>query len=343
MRISIPLFTLTFFTFVYATSELEKNEKGFKVFMENQIFLGKISLVDLIKFSSLGKEVIPIIQEYIPGWDLTKGNGKDISSNCKLTAEQFYFRPQTKEHSLTVYSNIIFKSDSEWECVIKIFSYLNYLDLVADIDLSTLQKTWNNILIKASRDKANALIKSLINKFVPYQNPNLSDGRTEYRHRAARIAAKVGNIKLLNWFIENNEPIDIDSISASIYNQELIKLLLPKFVTAEQYEKAIQTAIGLKNTDILRLIVEKAKSLNINIKVESLINYACRHGYIDAVKMLKTDDILSDKNSIQNFLWEAARGDHLAMVKYLVETLDANHRLDLELVVSFLLFAIEND
>ena len=269
----------------------------------SQISFDTMNLVDLIRFSAAGYGAMNLIQKSIPGWDLTKGDGKDISFECIPMAKQFYFRLPTEE-PLTVYLKETPKSDLDYECVFKIFRYLNYLDLNADAFLESLPNNWDKNLKTASFHKANALVKSLINKFASYQNSDLAQTSRTLRHTTACEAAESGNIKLLNWFVEKGEFIDKKLLHSVVKNDKSIKLLLPMLNTGQQFKWAIENAVWHSDHVIPWILIVAA---NRHITIIGL-----------------------DKDSIVISLRKAVASNDLDMIKYVVETLAANVMINLK-------------
>ena len=227
---------------------------------------------------------------------------------------QFYFRLKTDQNPLSVYSKGPFNRN--YDCIMAICRYLNYLDFNLDINLDSFSLDWINYAFTAISCEANEFVKSLINKFASYEDNALSAYLIGMRYDAACKAVWDGNIKLFKWFLQNNEPIDGKLISSSVYNDESIKLLLPMLDAAEQFKVAIVKAIWFKRD--LSLILKEAASHHI------------------------TDMVLRE-TSIEMCLKTAVKSVNLEIVKYVVETLGASHRLNFKFIESLERLAIGNN
>jgi len=290
MRVSITFSILTFFAFVYETSGLAMNngrsdegpsqkfydhETSPLLAMPNDLadegltpkFFDDNNLKDLSKLSIPRSRELEYIQKFIPKWDCFQI--MHTIKDCEVIAKQFYLRPANERHRLSVYLEMDLKNlngyhttDYVFKCVSNIFHQLSKFDVHYDLEESL--DNWFPILLYASSSGKNDLVKSLINEHASYNVRYPFENVKNLRHFAACNAARFGDLELLDWFIDNYEPIDVELIVSALEYREFIdKELQWSFGSAY---KALELLYDKLGNDGFRAIIKEAyKSRKIDI------------------------------------------------------------------------------
>ena len=88
----------------------------------------RFNMVDLIKYSMLGKEQMNEIEEFIPGWHFPKYHS--ISPKCMQVVQGFYFRlGSTLQDHVMLHFRMNSNIDNDPQCFYEMLAYLDYLDI----------------------------------------------------------------------------------------------------------------------------------------------------------------------------------------------------------------------
>lgn len=184
---------------------------------------------------------------------------------------------------------------------------------------------WVNV-----RNVTEIIDESIVEMFVTMQKYDLllhipiENIPVNLRHRSMIDAGLSSKWQLFTKLFESgcrpteNQLVVIATLAIGDSCQDVLVQILPEMTTLQTIQKILTFAVDTNNDLLVQLIMNKIDILE-GFDIKRILDWACRKGYVDFVRILMVDRRLSIDNLQECFMWACISG-RVECVEALLET-----------------------